>query len=792
MEFCVTIGKRRKRRQGVQIKQMLKFNKTNIISIIFITIALLVFTNKIWLERKAVEVNFDILGKNTIQAQVFLDEKENIAKVDLNKDSHVYFPINKSCAFKNAKFVFNRVDKPLKPFTLKNIDLRNGKIKLDNLDNFQISGAKSAIQNNSLIITPTSDEVILNYPIKARPAKIFHTELFLIFLLLPSLIFIFKNKILNTITHKTFVFACLFAVVFTCLTPHWYVKQDYWLNKYTLPKREGYYIKANNVGDFKNIGFKNNDEKIAKGSFYILGTEDNGLNFMQNKFTLPKKYLNMEMSITPLKDINFTFTVPWNVSVKNLKINNKITPMIDNSADFSAKKLEPVNISFDAKLKTNSEISLLQNINKIAFFITLLIYFLLFKALNYIYQHKNLKTICQSNSSLIYCGALLFLFLILFNSCEAYNTNYFANFNILLGDSNLGISTILESTLLYTHPYYSLAFLPFFDILFFLTKNLILSLIIIYSAITTISVLFLYKSLSLINEKYKLLNIILTLTYFFSYSVLLSNYTFTAYAIFPFYLSILMYMLITSVKNNSFSIRKILLFSLILGLSYGVTRACVFYLIALLLPVFIIKRLNPKKILLFIVSTASMIYGLLSFKKLVTPIWGSVDGIVSYWLHISNNTKLFIDNTLKLPLLAQSTNYSNLLISLLLIFILLIVVFAIFNTKSKKIQLDDKIIFYSVLFVLLANFVSLYFWDPAEGLLFAPNHLILWAVLIGFSFKFIEFNLNEIIKKCIIYLFLAFLIIQIPTNIIAAKEKYALTMKNNPYTFQLFEEAKDE
>lgn len=139
---------------------------------VIITIIVLIITNKYWFIFKPMPVDFNIYGEGNCNINVQLNKKDNDEftkikqeniSVNLDDTSHVYFHVNRSKSPKRIRIVLSEF-KQNSPLVIKDIQLRYGKVKLDNLEKFKITGADFAVNNQELILTPSSNSIILTYP----------------------------------------------------------------------------------------------------------------------------------------------------------------------------------------------------------------------------------------------------------------------------------------------------------------------------------------------------------------------------------------------------------------------------------------------------------------------------------------------------------------------------------------------------------------------------------------------------------------------------------------------------
>ncbi len=168
---------------------------------ILITAIVVFLTNKAWLDFKPMTVDFDISGKGFCNIEVQLNKKFNDEfnkikslgqDINLYQNNHVSYIIPRSKFPKKVRFVFKYFSDN-NPVEIKNITLKNGKYKIEDLNQFSLNEGKLSIENNTLIITPplSRNEVILTYNKKLhlRTSCKFDVKIFLIISVLTFLLF---------------------------------------------------------------------------------------------------------------------------------------------------------------------------------------------------------------------------------------------------------------------------------------------------------------------------------------------------------------------------------------------------------------------------------------------------------------------------------------------------------------------------------------------------------------------------------------------------------------------------
>ena len=137
---------------------------------ILITAIVVFLTNKAWLDFKPMTVDFDISGKGFCNIEVQLNKKFNDEfnkikslgqDINLYQNNHVSYIIPRSKFPKKVRFVFKYFSDN-NPVEIKNITLKNGKYKIEDLNQFSLNEGKLSIENNTLIITPPYQEMKLS------------------------------------------------------------------------------------------------------------------------------------------------------------------------------------------------------------------------------------------------------------------------------------------------------------------------------------------------------------------------------------------------------------------------------------------------------------------------------------------------------------------------------------------------------------------------------------------------------------------------------------------------------
>ena len=115
--------------------------KRTLISII-ITVLTVFCCNKVWLNFKPMTVDLDIIGKGKCSIEAQLNKENNNEfkkiksldkKINLDEDTHVNINVERAKFPKRIRLVFKNLNSPVE---IKNITLKNGKYKIDDLSKF--------------------------------------------------------------------------------------------------------------------------------------------------------------------------------------------------------------------------------------------------------------------------------------------------------------------------------------------------------------------------------------------------------------------------------------------------------------------------------------------------------------------------------------------------------------------------------------------------------------------------------------------------------------------------------
>ena len=167
---------------------------------LIITAIVIFLTNKFWLIFKPMSVDFDIKGNGICNIIVQLNKKDdnNFTKIktldksiNLNETNHANYIIKRAKFPKRIRFIID-LDNSIE---IKNITLKNGEYKLDDLSKFSVNTGTLKINGNSLIITPAQNKkgeqisLIYNQKLNMRTSIKFDLKIFLVILILSYFIF---------------------------------------------------------------------------------------------------------------------------------------------------------------------------------------------------------------------------------------------------------------------------------------------------------------------------------------------------------------------------------------------------------------------------------------------------------------------------------------------------------------------------------------------------------------------------------------------------------------------------
>lgn len=141
--------------------------KKRIIIAIIITAVVVFLTNKSWLHFSPMSVDFDISGRGICNIEVQLNKENNDKftevksigqEINLDLTTHTVYFIERARTPKRFRLIVKYAQSPIE---IKNIALKRGKYKLDDLNQFTLSEGKLAVHNNTLQIPPPGKEIWL-------------------------------------------------------------------------------------------------------------------------------------------------------------------------------------------------------------------------------------------------------------------------------------------------------------------------------------------------------------------------------------------------------------------------------------------------------------------------------------------------------------------------------------------------------------------------------------------------------------------------------------------------------
>ena len=211
----------------------------------------------------------------------------------------------------------------------------------------------------------------------------------------------------------------------------------------------------------------------------------------------------------------------------------------------------------------------------------------------------------------------------------SYNFDFSTNLDLLF-ESDTGrvindISNIFASHhRLKVHPLFVILTEPIFFIFKGLTINNMIALIIMSSLVSSLTVVFIYKLLSLYSDNNKLKTLIV-LCYLFSFSNIIYTSGIEIYNYAALFLVILWYYIFKKIKNNDFSSSSftILIILGILSFAFTITNGIIFLIVLFILLIF--KKVKFKDLFLVGFFTLTMLINTIIFQNMIwhnTPTIG--------------------------------------------------------------------------------------------------------------------------------------------------------------------------
>ncbi len=150
--------------------------KKRIIFSILPTVFICGFYYKFWYKTLPFPIDFDVSGKGVFKIEALLNRKDNsefkkirkdTINIDVDEINKASFNIQSAKRPKRIKFIFTPENSDFK-IRISNIELKNGKLKLDNLKHFTVKNALMNVESNYIVLTPP----ISNF-IKITPLNLF-------------------------------------------------------------------------------------------------------------------------------------------------------------------------------------------------------------------------------------------------------------------------------------------------------------------------------------------------------------------------------------------------------------------------------------------------------------------------------------------------------------------------------------------------------------------------------------------------------------------------------------------
>ncbi len=609
---------------------------------------------------------------------------------------------------------------------------------------------------------------------------------------------------------KTIFSAIVFAVICTLFSFHWFVKTDFWQSNFNLPMHIRLKISHNGSDINSALKFNKSQADISIASYQV------NKEYKYDKYikiTAPPFYstYNFNLEANEKNDIKI-FTKDFfngSIDVKSFKINGKeyANENIIKNQDYEIKA-EPgniFNISIICKPADVTKAALWEQISVGALAVTLLFYFFVFM---YCFGQisrtgtkeliKKLKEIIKNNKVAI---ILLLVFVAFYSAENLYTILHLNQCNwIGNGDSPYYINQVLGNTTKRFHPYFFLPFYSLFDVLILATRHIFLSIGLIYILLASLSIMFLYKALDIIMPQRRMLSVILSCIYGFSWAQIHLSHAFDLYMITGFYLCCLVYLVARELKQKEYNYANLSLIVVVSALTLGVTIQNSITAFLLVLAIFITKK-KAKVILTSIAAFVLLVAIFTQFKSLTCNnmawehlFYKNTKSDLTTW--VEPNVKVFIKETLRQPIISQYDNkkiYKNTAkIFSTLFFTLVLLTFILLFFKSNNTSVYHKRVFGASLTALVYNLVANLFWCPTQGLLFSLNHLALWFILIGCSIHIIpEYLKSQKAKNAFIYsitvLLFAFLVIELILNHHINSKRHQVLLKDSPITYNVLE-----
>ena len=614
-----------------------------------------------------------------------------------------------------------------------------------------------------------------------------------------------RNKKINIIL------SIIFTSILMFFSQHLYLDSSYWINK---AKTQDLFSIA--------VLYKGNPENLivepgySNVSVLYMGEHKNKNIVKRAALALDRYYETFRFKIT-VNDITKIKLIPdsrtlygQQAKFKSFKIDNK--EYLTNNNMFKKIILTPTQPKAEYYIEIECKLNSIQNqdfyfkIKNIVAFCLLAIYYYFLSSwfLSKISAYnknliKNIKFIASKHKIELIIFIFSFIIYALFNieACQQVNhlNRYLDNSYYMAGDAMYIIRFIDISQAKQFHPYFFLPLYPLYEFLIFVTRNLYLSLSLIWYTLASLSVVFLYKILNLIIPKLKIIKYLLVFIFMFSLTQLLMSYIFDLYIIVGFYLSILAYLVLKQIKTGNYN--NLILTAIVSSLIFGVNMISIVTCLILIFPLFVISNKKIKTanyfrtitgffIMLFIlvaffIAFNSLMNNNASYKSLAT----SKERIGR---HIVKNPKLNLNYFHKETLLNPFVYSSSWNPAYLFYAVFILAMFYNFYLfKNNRVKKEDVVLYFSVLGAILYNYVCNFLWCPDMGFLFSQNFFILIFVLFSLSLKNMtvylktkNIHLCEKLNVIIALLLVVFLMFEIILNTKTVNKQHYNAIKYNP------------
>ena len=227
----------------------------------------------------------------------------------------------------------------------------------------------------------------------------------------------------------------------------------------------------------------------------------------------------------------------------------------------------------------------------------------------------------------------LFVFSLLFNVIIGlllfYNLDFSENYNLLFDSDSVRVISLLSTgwfndSRAHAHPLYLLISKPIINFISGFTIDKIIAMIIFSSLTSTITVVLIYKALSLFHKD-NYFKVILSLCYLFTYGNIVFTGSIETYNLSALILVLLWYYTIKKLKDGNFTKYSYIIFALLglLSLSITITNFIVFLIVIFIL--LLSRKIKIKYLITIVLSSIVLLFGLNYFQHVVwsntNPIW---------------------------------------------------------------------------------------------------------------------------------------------------------------------------